>query len=132
MKYYEGSWKKLPDFARLTPIKTGIVKQANLAETNHRPDEFALVLEGYVDIATTGVQTFYLNSDDGSKLYIDNELVVDHDGDHSAIKKTGQIILASGPYIKYGLNTRKLGARNFCKPACLMLRGWQYPLHLFN
>lgn len=96
MKYYEGSWKKLPDFARLTPIKTGIVKQANLAETNHRPDEFALVLEGYVDIATTGVQTFYLNSDDGSKLYIDNELVVDHDGDHSAIKKTGQIILASG------------------------------------
>jgi acid phosphatase type 7 len=79
-------------------VKTGIVKQAHLTETGHRPDEFALVLEGYVEIATTGVQTFYLNSDDGSKLYIDGQLVVDHDGDHSAIKKTGQLMLASGKH----------------------------------
>ena len=98
MQYFEGSWKKLPDFTQVTPVKTGIVKQAHLTETGHRPDEFALVLEGYVEIATTGVQTFYLNSDDGSKLYIDGQLVVDHDGDHSAIKKTGQLMLASGKH----------------------------------
>jgi predicted phosphodiesterase len=98
IQYFEGSWTKLPDFTRLKPVKTGVVKQVSLADTGHRPDEFALVLEGFVDIATSGVQTFYLNSDDGSKLYIDNQLVVDHDGDHSAIKKTGQIILAPGKH----------------------------------
>lgn len=98
IQYFEGSWKKLPDFTQLTPLKTSIVKQANLAEIGHRPDEFAVVLEGYVEITTAGVQTFYLNSDDGSKLFVDNQLVVDHDGDHSAIKKTGQIILASGKH----------------------------------
>lgn len=98
MQYFEGSWKKLPDFATLTPIKKGVVKQANLTETGHRADEFALVLEGYVDITTTGIHTFYLNSDDGSKLFIDGQLLVDHDGDHSAIKKTGQINLAAGKH----------------------------------
>jgi len=98
MQYFEGDWKKLPDFTKLTPLKNAIVKQASLTETAHRADEFALVLEGYVEVATTGVQTFYLNSDDGSKLYIDNQLVVDHDGDHSAIKKTGQIILGAGKH----------------------------------
>jgi len=98
MQYFEGSWKKIPDFSKLTPVKKAIVKQASLTDTGHRADEFALVLEGYVDVATTGVQTFYLNSDDGSKLFIDNQLVVDHDGDHSAIKKTGQIILSSGKH----------------------------------
>ncbi len=98
MQYFEGSWKKLPDFSKLSPVKKGIVKLVNLNDIGHRPDEFALVLEGYITVATTGVQTFFLNSDDGSKLYIDNQLVVDHDGDHSAIKKTGQIVLSSGTH----------------------------------
>lgn len=98
MSYYEGAWNKLPDFSKLKPVKSGVVKQVGLSEVGHRDDEFGVVLEGYVEVAKTGVQTFYLNSDDGAKLYINDVLVVDHDGDHSAIKKIGQTILAQGKH----------------------------------
>ena len=42
--------------------------------------------------------TFYANSDDGSKLWVDNELVVDNDGDHGVIEKNGSISLKPGTY----------------------------------
>ena len=96
--YYEGNWTSLPDFKALQANKTGISSQINLAEIGHRDNQFAVVMEGYIEVAQTGTQTFFLNSDDGSKLYINDELIIDHDGDHSAIKKTGQTILAAGKH----------------------------------
>jgi hypothetical protein len=42
--------------------------------------------------------TFYLQSDDGSKLYLNGKLLIDHDGDHSSIDKTGQAILQDGKH----------------------------------
>ena len=43
-----------------------------------------------------GVYTFQTSSDDGSVLYIDNELVVNNDGSHAAIPATGFIALEKG------------------------------------
>lgn len=125
--YYEGEWQQLPDFSKLPIVKSGVTTQLGLAEIGHRDNQFGIVLEGYVDIAETGIQTFFLNSDDGSKLYINGELVIDHDGDHSAIKKMGQIILAAGKhkirieyfegnggqFLQAGLLDSKLGAVPF-------------------
>lgn len=125
--YYEGNWTTLPDFKTLTPVKTGLSNQVGLAEIGHRDNQFGVVMEGYIEVAQTGTQTFFLNSDDGSKLYINGELVVDHDGDHSAIKKTGQTILAAGKhkirveyfersggqFLQAGLMEEKLGAVPF-------------------
>ncbi|WP_373553284.1 metallophosphoesterase [Haliscomenobacter sp.] len=125
--YYEGAWTKLPDFKTLTPVKTGISNQVGLAEIGHRDNQFGVVMEGYIEVAQTGTQTFFLNSDDGSKLYINGELIIDHDGDHSAIKKTGQSILAAGKhkirieyfersggqFLQAGLMDEKMGAVPF-------------------
>lgn len=97
-KYYEGNWEKLPDFSTLQPNKTGISQQVNLAETGHRDDFFAIVFEGYIDVSKTDHYTFYLQSDDGSKLYLNGKLIIDHDGDHSTIEKTGQAILQEGKH----------------------------------
>ncbi|NJK84325.1 MAG: hypothetical protein HC912_11610 [Saprospiraceae bacterium] len=96
--YYEGEWQQLPNFEQLTALRTGVVQQLALTQIEHRPEHFGLVLEGYVDIAETGITTFFLNSDDGSKLYINDELIIDYDGDHSAMKKTGQTILQAGKH----------------------------------
>jgi predicted phosphodiesterase len=96
--YYEGNWDKLPDFTTLTPMRKGVSQQLNLAETGHREDHFALVLEGFVDIPQTGHYTLYVQSDDGSKLFLNGQLLIDHDGDHSSIDKTGQAILQAGKH----------------------------------
>lgn len=95
--YYEGPWEKLPDFSILQPTKTGISQQVNLTETGHRDDYFAIVFEGYIDVPKTERYTFYLQSDDGSKLYINGKLMIDNNN-HSSIEKTGQAILQEGKH----------------------------------
>jgi hypothetical protein len=42
------------------------------------------------------VYTFALTSDDGSRLFIDGEVVVDNDGLHGAEERRGDIALAAG------------------------------------
>jgi len=97
-KYYEGDWKNIPDFSKLQAVKTGVMQTLNLTTIPHREDHFGLVIEGLIDISETGIRTFYINSDDGSKLYINDELLIDHDGDHSAMSKTGQTNLSKGKH----------------------------------
>ena len=46
-----------------------------------------------IKVPENGVYTFQTSSDDGSVLYIDNELVVNNDGSHAAIPATGFIAL---------------------------------------
>jgi hypothetical protein len=49
-----------------------------------------------ITIPTTGQYTFRLRSDDGSELFIDDTLVIDHDGLHGATDKDGELQLAAG------------------------------------
>ena len=94
-EYYEGSWRSLPDFTQLTPTMTGTTSTINL-DARQRDDEYALQFTGFVQIPTEGTYTFYLYSDDGSRLWIGDELVVDYDGLHAAGEQAGQVILKAG------------------------------------
>ena len=57
---------------------------------------FALIYQGYIRVPETGIYSFYLTCDDGGILKINNELVVDNDGLHSALEKSGQAALGKG------------------------------------
>ena len=96
-KYYDGAWMKIPDFSKLSPIKSGTIYKFSLDDIISTRDEFALSFEGKIKISREGTYEFFIQSNDGSKLFIDNKLVVDHDGPHGAdIEKTGKITLAKG------------------------------------
>ena len=45
-------------------------------------DNFGLVYNGFIKIPETGVYTFYLNSDDGSELFIGGKSIILNDGKH--------------------------------------------------
>lgn len=96
-QYYEGSWNSLPDFAALTAVKTGTATGFSLAPRN-RDENFGFRYTGYVQVPTSGLYTFYTNSDDGSKLYIGNQLVVNNDGLHGAQERLGTVRLAAGKH----------------------------------
>lgn len=49
-----------------------------------------------IDIPAEGDYAFRLISDDGSRLLVDDQLVIDHDGLHSAEPKDGSVHLTSG------------------------------------
>ena len=59
-------------------------------------DNFVAQVLGNVNITTAGSYTFRLTSDDGSRLLIDDTLVINHDGLHGATAKDGTITLTTG------------------------------------
>jgi hypothetical protein len=97
-KYYEGEWNHIPDYSSLLPVFEGIASQAKLSDIKHREDHFSCVFEGFVNIPYSGLHTFYLNSDDGSKLYLNGALLINHDGDHSSMDKKGEALLQAGKH----------------------------------
>jgi len=87
-KYYEGSWDKLPDFAKLKVVKQGVSKNIDLSQ-RVKKDNHGLVFTGYLKVDKAGDYSFAVKSDDGSKLWIGGKLIVDHDGLHAADAKIG-------------------------------------------
>jgi len=94
-RYYEGAWDSLPDFGKLTPVKEGTVPGFVFTPRN-QDDLFSFVYTGFVLIQGTDVYRFYTGSDDGSRLYIDDKLVVRNDGLHGMEENSGTIALAKG------------------------------------
>ncbi len=93
---YRGEWKNLPDFDKLTPGRTGHTDTIPGQAWEEETGPFALKLTGYIEVPTNGVFNFYVSSDDGSKLWIGDRLVVDNDGLHGAVERDGWIVLDKG------------------------------------
>jgi hypothetical protein len=97
---------QLPDFEKLKPAGPPIYTSSlNLPPQNFlegfpgvtkRNEWFAIDYSGKFWIAEPGLYTFSLLSDDGSKLYIDDQLIIDNDGVHAPLEKIGVADLAGG------------------------------------
>lgn len=61
-------------------------------------DRFLVHALGTISVPEDGTYTFRLTSDDGSKLFIDDEVVIDHDGLHEATPKDGEVELTAGAH----------------------------------
>ncbi|MBO6740424.1 MAG: hypothetical protein JJ916_11245 [Phycisphaerales bacterium] len=103
VSYYQlNSPSVLPDFDTLTPIGTDVSTDVNYPSVGTEfmnsglSDEVGAVFEGYVWALFDGIYTFSTNSDDGSALYIGDEQVVNNDGLHGMVTKSGTIPLAAG------------------------------------
>ena len=80
----------------LSPTATGSQADFDVLTNNNDGDDenFGMVFTTTLVVPTTGNYEFRLNSDDGSQLYIDGQLVVDYDGDHGA---NGPVIVTGVP-----------------------------------
>ena len=85
-QYYESStFSVVPDFKNLNATKSGISNNFDLSFKN-RDTLFAMVFTGYINIKQTAVYSFIVKSDDGSRLFINDSLIVDNDGLGSKFK----------------------------------------------
>jgi len=96
-KLFHGSWPNVPDWNTLKPVKTGELKHGffDISLAN-REDNFGIQFEGKIKIPKDGSYEFILASDDGSLLYIDGKKIVDNDGLHGKVRKTGKVELKAG------------------------------------
>ncbi len=96
-KYFEGEPSKaLPDFTKMKPISKGVFNTLNILKIKKREDNFGIVFNSNLKIEKTGSYTFYLVSDDGSRLLIDGKEVVINDFVHGAESRFGAVTLAKG------------------------------------
>lgn len=110
-EYFEGDWDKLPDYEHLKAADFGTAKNFSLSPAK-KPEHFGLKLYGFVRVPKDGIYTFYTRSDDGSRLYIGDQLVVDNDGPHGSAKKTGVVALAAGVHSIKVLYFNKSGSKD--------------------
>tara|TARA_R110002126_G_scaffold27665_14_gene92854 strand:+ start:11159 stop:15043 length:3885 start_codon:yes stop_codon:yes gene_type:complete len=61
-------------------------------------DQFIAEVRGFLTVDEAGRYGFRLSSDDGSRLWIDNRPVIDHDGLHAAQPKDGELDLGVGAH----------------------------------
>ncbi|MCE9558563.1 MAG: family 20 glycosylhydrolase [Armatimonadetes bacterium] len=88
---------KIPDFSKLTATEEGNCTDLSIDKWHSLP-VFAVEFKGYLKAETAGSYEFHLTSDDGSALWIDDALVVNHDGPHGASEKSGKAWLMPGSY----------------------------------
>lgn len=94
---------KLPNFSALESLGTIVtdrLDEPSMPETSNfsflagtsleaqTQKEFGLVCEGEYEIPVDGEYTFFINSDDGSKLFLNDVPVVINDGLHGMVKRS--------------------------------------------
>jgi hypothetical protein len=94
---YEGTLQALPDFTKLTPVKSGVAKSIDLT-VRERDAGYALRFLGYLEVPKDGVYTFTLVSNDGATLSIGETQVVNNDHFKSVIESSGEIALKAGKH----------------------------------
>ncbi|MBN2161835.1 MAG: GH92 family glycosyl hydrolase [Pontiellaceae bacterium] len=92
---YQGNFSRVNQLDVSGPVAEGVCQKVTLDVTNLE-DNFGIKYAGYYMAPKDGLYIFGTLSDDGSCLYIDDELVVDSDGYHSPQTKRGHVALKAG------------------------------------
>lgn len=96
-QYFEQGVQSVEDFDKLTPTASGTAAKFS-TDPRKREDSFGLRFTGTINISQDGKYSFWTYSDDGSRLYIDDKLVVDNDREHGPTEKRGSIDLKAGEH----------------------------------
>lgn len=96
--YHEGNYSKLPDFTKEKVVASGNTARPNL-DLRKRSDGYALRFTGYFLAPEDGKYTFFVSSDDGSRLLIGEKVVVDNDAIQGTTEKSGEIALQKGAHV---------------------------------
>jgi hypothetical protein len=101
--YYAGLYRMVNDFNREEPVKSGQVAGFTI-DPRESETFFGFDFKGYIHVPESGLYTFYLKSNDGSKMYLAEELIIDNDGLHPAVERSRTLALKKGYYplvVKY-------------------------------
>jgi alpha-L-fucosidase len=92
---YNGEWSKLPDFDSLRSVVSGVSHGIDIS-SKKGSEKYGFIFEGFIKVPADGVYNFFISSDDGSKLFIDGNVLVDNDGLHGSNEKNAETPLAKG------------------------------------
>lgn len=85
------SFKKQAEFE-------GVIPNLNIYDSDlaWAGDWFAIQFDGYINIPKDNNYVFRLTSDDGSRMYMNGQMIIDNDGFHGADSRDGEMALKKG------------------------------------
>jgi hypothetical protein len=97
-RFYRDTFRQLPDFDAIKPETVGKLDPPLLdIGLATRPDDFGFVFVGKLIVPEEGEYSFRIDSDDGSRLTIDGNIVIEYDGIHGTGQpKRGTTTLSAG------------------------------------
>ncbi|MGB8167085.1 MAG: c-type cytochrome [Chthoniobacteraceae bacterium] len=96
-EYYEENLPELPEFDRLKPKTTGTIEKFKI-KVAERKNNFAIRFRGTLSAPKDGEYKFWTRSDDGSRLSIDGQKIVENGGIHPAQDRDGKVKLSAGEH----------------------------------
>ncbi len=101
--YKEVGCSKTSDLDKYPATNTGVISTFDIDSIKDQR-AFGYIFEGFIKVPVDGLYTFYLESNDGSILFLDDELIIDNDGDHMVQSLFAKVGLKQGYHsikIKY-------------------------------
>ena len=89
--YANRDWYGEPVFSERAPqitLKTVMQRQDSFPQR-----DFSAVWEGWIRIDRSGEYTFFIESDDGSSVFVNNNRIIDNGGSHPTRKRAGKVHL---------------------------------------
>ncbi len=107
--YFEGEVSAVREIDLLPLKKSSVIPNFSL-EPKDQDINFAFTFKGYINVPKDGLYTFYLVSNDGSKLYIDGFILINNDGAHAEAERSSSASLKKG-FHKIALKYFQMGGQ---------------------
>lgn len=95
--YFEGLFEFVAEMDSLTPLHSGVMPEFVLPPGTGM-EEYGYIFRGSILIPQDGTYTFYVSSNDGSRLWVDGQEIINNDGGHVEMEKSGEVALKAGAY----------------------------------
>lgn len=96
--FFEGAWDSLPDFSKMKATTVNTCPAFDLTPSPVN-ENFGMKFEGFINIPSDGIYTFFTESDDGTRLSINGKPIVLNDGIHGMREQYGKIALKAGHHL---------------------------------
>jgi len=93
--YFERFFVNVPDMDLVKPVFSGVTDTFNYNDRK-RENYFGFHYTGFIKVQRDGIYSFYLKSNDGSRLYIDGDELIENDANHGAVEEPGSVALKAG------------------------------------
>ncbi|MCK5102134.1 MAG: exo-alpha-sialidase, partial [Cyclobacteriaceae bacterium] len=117
--FYKGEINQTGKIKELPVVESGVIPQFSISKSSEK-ENFAFTFDAYIKIPKDGLYTFYLKSNDGSVMYLNDRKLIDNDGAHGVYEKMASTSLRAGMH-KIGVNYFQLGGGS------LLNVSWQGP-----
>ncbi|RZM04111.1 MAG: beta-N-acetylhexosaminidase, partial [Pedobacter sp.] len=94
--YVPGKFQSVTEIDTLDATKAGVSDSITIIKPVIDSLNFAFVFKGYIYIPEPAAYEFSLESDDGSRLYLDDELIINNDGEHYSWERAAAVTLKPG------------------------------------